>query len=103
MSLLVNGEPRPNWFETESEDGEFVREDAQFRNWITPDGAPGPSGEGGLAAEAGRYHLYVSYACPPRLDQPGRHRAARTRDRPFRAARARPLTEVRHARGAQGQ
>ena len=64
MSLLVNGELRPNWFETESEDGEFVREDAQFRHWITPDGAPGPSGEGGFAAEAGRYHLYVSYACP---------------------------------------
>ena len=64
MSLLVNGELKPNWFETESEGGEFVREDSQFRHWITPDGAPGPSGEGGFKAEAGRYHLYVSYACP---------------------------------------
>ena len=44
--------------------GEFVRTDAQFRNWITPDGAPGPSGEGGFPARAGRYHLYVSLACP---------------------------------------
>jgi putative glutathione S-transferase len=41
-----------------------VREDSEFRNWITPDGAPGPSGEGGFKAEPGRYHLYVSYACP---------------------------------------
>jgi putative glutathione S-transferase len=64
MSLLVKGELKPNWFETESEGGEFVREDSQFRHWITPDGAPGPSGEGGFKAEAGRYHLYVSYACP---------------------------------------
>ncbi|MFQ5624293.1 MAG: glutathione S-transferase family protein [Paracoccaceae bacterium] len=45
-------------------DGRFHRTDAPFRNWITPDGAPGPSGEGGFAAESGRYHLYVSYACP---------------------------------------
>ena len=64
MSLLINGELKPNWFETESEGGEFVREDSQFRHWITPDGAAGPSGEAGFKAEAGRYHLYVSYACP---------------------------------------
>jgi putative glutathione S-transferase len=44
--------------------GRFVRSTTSFRNWITPDGAPGPSGEGGFPAEAGRYHLYVSYACP---------------------------------------
>lgn len=44
--------------------GEFVRWDSQFRHWITADGLPGPSGEGGFPAEAGRYHLYVSYACP---------------------------------------
>jgi len=44
--------------------GEFVRADSQFRNWITLDGAPGPTGEGGFVAEPGRYHLYVSYACP---------------------------------------
>jgi glutathionyl-hydroquinone reductase len=41
-----------------------VRMDSQFRHWITPDGSPGPSGEGGFAAESGRYHLYVSWACP---------------------------------------
>jgi glutathionyl-hydroquinone reductase len=45
-------------------DGEFRRPVTVFRNWITPDGAPGPSGSGGFAAESGRYHLYVSYACP---------------------------------------
>ena len=45
-------------------DGHFHRAETTFRNWITPDGAPGPSGEGGFAAEPGRYHLYVSWACP---------------------------------------
>ena len=44
--------------------GEFVRADSSFRHWVTPDGRPGPSGEGGFAAAPGRYHLYVSYACP---------------------------------------
>lgn len=44
--------------------GEFVRSESGFRNWITADGSPGPTGEGGFAAEAGRYHLYVSHACP---------------------------------------
>src|SRR5690606_27933310 len=44
--------------------GRFVRSESRYRNWITPDGAPGPTGEGGFAAQAGRYHLYVSYACP---------------------------------------
>ncbi|MDG4867588.1 glutathione S-transferase family protein [Guyparkeria sp. 1SP6A2] len=64
MSLLIDGTLHTNWFESESEGGEFVRKDSMFRHWITPDGAPGPSGEGGFPAEAGRYHLYVSYACP---------------------------------------
>jgi putative glutathione S-transferase len=41
-----------------------VRRESQFRSWVTADGAPGPSGEGGFRAEAGRYHLYVSLACP---------------------------------------
>jgi putative glutathione S-transferase len=45
-------------------DGEFRRPVTVFRNWITPDGSAGPSGTGGFAAESGRYHLYVSYACP---------------------------------------
>ncbi len=44
--------------------GRFVRSDAQFRHWVTPDGSAGPSGEDGFKAEAGRYHLYVSLACP---------------------------------------
>ncbi len=45
-------------------EGEYVRWASGFRNWVTPEGEPGPSGEGGFAAEAGRYHLYISYACP---------------------------------------
>ena len=49
---------------THDASGQFVRKPTTFRSWITPDGAPGPTGEGGFAAEAGRYHLYVSYACP---------------------------------------
>ena len=64
MSLMVNGELRPEWLQSEQHDGNFVRRDSQFRHWITPDGRPGPSGEGGFKAEAGRYHLYVSFACP---------------------------------------
>ena len=47
-----------------TKDGHFIRPTTRFRNWVTPDGAPGPSGEGGFAAETGRYHLYVSLSCP---------------------------------------
>jgi putative glutathione S-transferase len=64
MSLLIKGKLTPGWLEDETAGGEFVRRDSQFRNWITADGSPGPSGEGGFEAEQGRYHLYVSYACP---------------------------------------
>jgi glutathionyl-hydroquinone reductase len=64
MGLLVDGTWRDEWYDTESTGGEFVRQDAAFRNWVTTDGAPGPTGVGGFAAEAGRYHLYVSLACP---------------------------------------
>ncbi|WP_455384341.1 glutathione S-transferase family protein [Acidihalobacter prosperus] len=64
MSLLIDGQLRTDWLAHETEAGEFVRKDSQFRNWITTDGSPGPSGEGGFAAEPGRYHLYVSHACP---------------------------------------
>lgn len=64
MGLLVDGHWHDQWYDTESTGGEFVRTDAQFRNWITPNGDAGPSGEGGFAAEPGRYHLYVSLACP---------------------------------------
>ena len=64
MGKLVDGEWHDVWYDTDETDGEFVRSDTGYRNWITPDGAAGPSGEGGFPAEAGRYHLYVSYACP---------------------------------------
>lgn len=64
MSLMIDGHLQDDWYEAETGSGEFVRRASQFRNWITPDGAPGPSGRGGFAAEAGRYHLYVSLACP---------------------------------------
>ena len=64
MGQLVNGVWQDVWYETKSSGGAFVRSTAGFRNWVTPDGAPGPSGQGGFAAESGRYHLYVSYACP---------------------------------------
>lgn len=64
MGLLIDGEWHDKWYETETTGGRFVRADSQFRNWVTPDGSAGPSGEGGFAAEPGRYHLYISYACP---------------------------------------
>lgn len=64
MSLLIKGEIKEDWFDKVSDDGEYVRKDSQFRNWITPDGLAGISGEGGFEAEKDRYHLYVSYACP---------------------------------------
>ena len=64
MGQLVNGVWHDTWYDTASHGGKFVRSTAKFRNWITPDGSPGPSGEGGFAAAGGRYHLYVAYACP---------------------------------------
>ncbi|MGO4327374.1 glutathione S-transferase family protein [Cupriavidus sp. 2TAF22] len=64
MGLLVNGKWEDRWYDTKSTGGRFVRKDAAFRNWVTADGAAGPSGRGGFKAEAGRYHLYVSLACP---------------------------------------
>lgn len=64
MGLLVNGKWVDQWYDTASNQGRFVRNETLFRNWITSDGAPGPSGSGGFKAEAGRYHLYVSLACP---------------------------------------
>lgn len=64
MGLLVDGKWVDQWYDTKSSGGKFVRKDANFRNWITPDGAPGPSGDGGFKAEAERYHLYVALACP---------------------------------------
>ncbi|MGY6570375.1 MAG: glutathione S-transferase family protein [Salinarimonas sp.] len=64
MGLLVDGHWQDRWYDTESTGGRFQRQESQFRNWVTPDGSPGPSGEGGFKAEPGRYHLYVSLACP---------------------------------------
>jgi len=64
MGLLVDGVWTDQWYDTKSSGGRFVRKDASFRNWITADGSPGPSGKGDFKAEAGRYHLFVSYACP---------------------------------------
>lgn len=64
MGLLIDGVWRDQWYDTDRTGGRFEREPSRFRHWITPDGAPGPSGEGGFPAERGRYHLYVSLACP---------------------------------------
>jgi putative glutathione S-transferase len=64
MGLLIDGVWRDQRYDTKSTGGAFKRQASQFRNWVTPDGAPGPSGDGGFAAESGRYHLYLSHACP---------------------------------------
>lgn len=64
MGLLVNGEWQDKWYDTESSDGHFERESPKMHNWVTIDGSPGPTGTGGFKAESGRYHLYVSHACP---------------------------------------
>ena len=64
MGLLVDGVWHDQWYDTKSTDGAFKRSAAKFRNWVTADGSAGPSGVGGFKAESGRYHLYVSYACP---------------------------------------
>jgi putative glutathione S-transferase len=64
MGCLIDGVWTDQWYDTSKSGGRFLREDSQLRNWITPDGTPGPSGEGGFRAEVDRYHLYVSLACP---------------------------------------
>lgn len=64
MGKLIDGTWHDVWYDTDETGGRFVRMDSTFRNWITPDGSAGPTGEGGFEAEDGRYHLYVSYACP---------------------------------------
>lgn len=64
MGMMVDGVWTNEWYDTKSTGGHFQRTTTSYRNWITPDGAAGPSGEGGFKAEAGRYHLYVSLACP---------------------------------------
>lgn len=64
--MLVNGKWTADWHPVQAKDGKgrFVRQQSSFRNWITADGAPGPSGTGGFKAEAGRYRLYVALICP---------------------------------------
>ena len=66
LTMLVNGKWAADWQPVQATDGQggFVRQTSSFRNWITPDGAAGPTGAAGFAAEAGRYHLYVALTCP---------------------------------------
>ncbi len=64
MGLLVNGQWQDKWYDTDASGGEFKREEAQLRNWVTADGSAGANGKGGFRAEPDRYHLYVSLACP---------------------------------------
>ncbi|MER2226249.1 MAG: glutathione S-transferase family protein [Carnobacterium sp.] len=64
MGLLVDGKWHDQWYDTEGNGGRFIRQESQFRNWITPDGSAGPTGEAGFKAEPGRYHLYIALACP---------------------------------------
>ena len=64
MGMLVDGKWHDVWYDTKASKGRFVRSEAQFRNWVTSDGSPGPSGKGGFRAEPDRYHLYISLACP---------------------------------------
>jgi glutathionyl-hydroquinone reductase len=64
MGLLVDGRWTQQGYDTSASGGRFQRQESAFRNWITPDGTPGPTGDGGFKAEPGRYHLYVSLACP---------------------------------------
>lgn len=64
MGLLVDGKWKDQWYDTDSTGGKFKRSESQFRNWVTADGSAGPTGQAGFKAEPGRYHLYVSLACP---------------------------------------
>jgi len=64
MGQLVDGVWHDVWYDTKSTGGAFKRSNAKFRNWITTDGLAGPTGEAGFKAESGRYHLYISHACP---------------------------------------
>ena len=64
MGFLKNGTWHDEWAHNDEDTGEFERDESAFRSWITPDGSPGPTGDGGFAAEPGRYRLYISLACP---------------------------------------
>lgn len=58
MGMLIKGELVDNWLDKEIDEGEFKRMESTFRNWVRADG------RSDFTAEAGRYHLYVSHACP---------------------------------------
>lgn len=64
--MLVEGKWTADWHPVQATDakGGFMRQISGFRNWITPNGEAGPTGEGGFKAETGRYHLYVALICP---------------------------------------
>jgi putative glutathione S-transferase len=64
--MLVNGKWASDWHPVQAKDaqGRFLRQTSSFRNWVTPDGTPGPTGRGGFKAEVGRYHLVVALICP---------------------------------------
>ncbi len=64
MGVMIEGSWHDQWYDTANNGGRFVRPDSQFRHWVTPEGQAGPTGEAGFRAEVGRYHLYVSLACP---------------------------------------
>ncbi|MGF9691854.1 glutathione S-transferase family protein [Rhizobium sp. 0TCS1.26] len=64
MGMLVEGVWKDVWYDTKSTGGHFKRSQSVFRNWVTADGSAGPTGKPGFKAESGRYHLYVSLACP---------------------------------------
>ncbi|MFW2374621.1 MAG: glutathione S-transferase family protein [Gammaproteobacteria bacterium] len=64
MAMMIKGQLQQDWLQKEIEDGDFKRMESTFRNWITTDGSAGPGGEAGFKAEPGRYHLYISHACP---------------------------------------
>ena len=64
MGLLIKGQWVDQWYDTSASGGRFQRQESAFRSWVTADGAAGPTGRAGFKAAPGRYHLYVSYACP---------------------------------------
>ncbi len=64
MGKLIEGTWTADGHDTTKHGGRFERPETSFRNWVTPDGSAGPTGKGGFEARSGRYHLYVSHACP---------------------------------------
>src|SRR6266404_3863325 len=61
---MIEGRWHDRWYDTKVSEGRFVRSESQFRNWVMPEGEPGPTGAGGFKAEPGRYHLFAALACP---------------------------------------